>query len=209
MQAVRAVRAVQAQQRRLALQTRCRSAACAPTEAQCRAVTCSVARHAAHTSMSGAFSRTSAPAAAGRLDRAQALQWHSHLPHQALHRPHRCQRTSCRRAQPQVQLVAGRHLKPQPQVQLAAGRHLKPQPQVQLAAGRPSVRKVAAPFFLSAAALNSVCARRSNGEAEELSVSIVSVSNRGAAYIIPSCKLQVSTWLLCGRSCRRCASTRA
>ena len=195
MQAVRAVRAVQAQQRRLALQTRCRSAACAPTEAQCRAVTCSVARHAAHTSMSGAFSRTSAPAAAGRLDRAQALQWHSHLPHQALHRPHRCQRTSCRRAQPQVQLVAGRHLKPQPQVQLAAG--------------RPSVRKVAAPFFLSAAALNSVCARRSNGEAEELSVSIVSVSNRGAAYIIPSCKLQVSTWLLCGRSCRRCASTRA
>ena len=196
MQAVRAVRAVQAQQRRLALQTRCRSAACAPTKAQCRAVTCSVARHAAHTSMSGAFSRTSAPAAAGRLDRAQALQWHSHLPHQALHRPHRCQRTSCRRAQPQVLQMAGRPLKPQPQVQLVAGRPLKPQPQVHLVAGRPlkplpkvhlvagrpSVRKVAAPFFLSTAALNSVCARRSNGEAEELSVSIVSVSNRAGPY---------------------------
>ena len=183
MQAVRAVRAVQAQQRRLALQTRCRSAACAPTKAQCRAVTCSVARHAAHTSMSGAFSRTSAPAAAGRLDRAQALQWHSHLPHQALHRPHRCQRTSCRRAQPQVLQMAGRPLKPQPQVQLVAG--------------RPSVRKVAAPFFLSTAALNSVCARRSNGEAEELSVSIVSVSNRGAAYIKSrpvSCKCRRAVW---------------
>ena len=45
-----------------------------------------------------------------------------------------------------------------------------------------SAPKVAAPFFLSTAALNSVCARRSNGEAEELSVSIVSVSNRAGPY---------------------------
>ena len=172
MQDVRAVRAVRAQQRRLALRTRCKSADCAPTKVQCRAVTCSAARHAAHTSTSGAFSRTSAKVADGRPDRAPALRWPSHLPHQALHLPHRCQRISCRRVQPQVLQVAGRPLKPQPQVHKVAGRPLKPKhqvhqvagrplkpkPQVHQVAGRPSVRKGAVHFFLPTAVLN-VCAR--------------------------------------------------
>ena len=158
MQDVRAVRAVRAQQRRQALRTRCRSAACAPTKVQCRAVTCSAARHAAHTSTSGAFSRTSAKAADGRPDRAPAFRWPSHLPHQALHLPHRCQRISCRRVQPQVLQVAGRPLKPKHQVYQVAGRPSKPKPQVHQVAGRPSVRKGAVHFFLSTAFLN-VCAR--------------------------------------------------
>jgi len=81
-----------------------------------------------HTSTSGAFSRTSAKVADGRPDRAPALRWPSHLPHQALHLPHRCQRISCRRVQPQVLQVAGRPLKPKPQVHKVAGRPLKPKP---------------------------------------------------------------------------------